>query len=278
MPLVAMRELLRAAKGIHSTVAAFNVANLEMVQGVVGAAEAHGQSLVMQIAQCRLDTAPLPLIGRAMVAAAQEAGVPVAVHFDHGLTLDAIHQALDLGFTSVMYDGSTLPLEENIERTLEVTALASRYGAGVEGEVGRVGRGEDGGEARMAYSDPEDALRYARATGVDALAVAIGNAHGIYEGAPELHYEILTAITAQNDTPLVLHGGTGISADNFRRLIRSGMRKINIGTAGFQAAARAARTTEGDDIFEVSRRQIAAAARVVTEHLRIFGIICEGER
>ena len=150
--------------------------------------------------------------------------------------------------------------------------LARSYGASVEAEIGSLGRTETGEETMASYTSPEDAVRFARETGVDALAVAIGNAHGVYAGTPTFHFEVLDAIRAECATPLVLHGGSGSCTDNFRRCIDSGVRKINIATAIFMASARAARSAEKDDWFAISRAMTDAVAEVVMEHIRIFGI------
>ena len=251
-------------------VGAFSVANLEMLQGVVLAAEECGVPVILQIAEGRLGTAPLHMIGPAMLAAARESSLPLAVHLDHGRTLACIEQALDLGFTSVMYDGSHLPLEENIRMTRRVRDLARAKGADVEAEIGSIGRTEEGQAAPAVCADPEECVRFAAETGVDALAVAIGNAHGVYAGAPELRFDILEALQGRMPVPMVLHGGTGISAGDFQRCIALGMRKINIATACFQAAAYAGREAAPGDIFDMSRRMIQATRAATVEHIRIF--------
>jgi len=142
----------------------------------------------------------------------------------------------------------------------------------VEAEIGRVGRTENGQEAPIAYADPGEALRFIRETGVDALAVGIGNAHGVYAAAPKLRFDILEQISGNTSVPLVLHGGTGISPDDFRHAILLGVRKINIATACFQASAMAAHAAQEKNIFDVSRRMTEATAETVLEHLNIFGL------
>ncbi|MBQ4366077.1 MAG: class II fructose-bisphosphate aldolase, partial [Clostridia bacterium] len=179
--LVNMKDLLRDAQRGGYAVGSFSVANMEMVRGVIAAAEEAKAPIILQIAEVRLNHSPLALIGPLMVTAAKTAKVPVAVHLDHGLTLPTIELALSLGFTSVMFDGSHLPLEENIAMTKKVAALAKPCGAAVEAEIGCVGGSEDGSkDIAMRCTDPAQAERFARETGVDALAVAIGNAHGNY--------------------------------------------------------------------------------------------------
>ena len=271
MALANMRDLLRQADAQKRAVGAFNVSTIEMMCGVVKAAEELQTPVILQVAQIRLATTPLPLLGRAMYEAASRAKVPVALHLDHGTTMDCIQLALDLGFTSVMYDGSALSMEDNIARTQDVVRLAEKYGAAVEAEIGSLGRTETGEETVAAYTNPADAIIFAHETHVDALAVAIGNAHGVYAGTPTFHFEVLDAVHAGCDTPLVLHGGTGSSETNFRRCIESGVRKINIATAIFQAAARAVHTVTADNWFAMSRAMTQSVTDVVKEHICIFG-------
>lgn len=266
MALTKMSDLLARRRAVGS----FSVANLEMLQGVVAAAEETGVPVILQIAEGRLGTAPLHLIGPAMLAAARASSLPLAVHLDHGRSLECIEQALSLGFTSVMFDGSHLPLEENIRMTRRIRELAHAQGADVEAEIGSVGRTEEGRAAPAVCADPEDCVRFAAQTGVEALAVAIGNAHGVYVGAPKLRFDILEALEGRMPVPMVLHGGTGISAPDFQRCIALGMRKINIATACFRAAAAAARKAAPGDIFDMSRRMIEATRIAATEHIRIF--------
>ncbi len=272
MSLVHMLELLDHAKKNGRAVGAFSVASLEMIQGVILAAEMANTPVILQIAQARLDTSPLHIIGPAMLAAARAARVDVAVHLDHGLTGECIREAIDLGFTSVMFDGSHLPLAENIAMTKQYVALAHTRGVNVEAEIGRVGRTERGEDAPIAYANPGEALLLIKETKADALAVGIGNAHGVYTATPQLRFDILEQISLGTPVPLVLHGGTGISPEDFRRAISLGVRKINIATACFQAAAIAAHAAEEQNIFDVSRRMIDATAKAALEHLHIFGL------
>ena len=271
MPLVSMTSLLAEAEKENRAVGAFNVSGVEMIYGVTQAAEALNTPVILQVAEKRLATTPLPLLGKAMIAAAERSPLPMAVHLDHGETEDCVRLALDLGFSSVMFDGSLLPTEESIRRTSAMVRLAHDYGATCEGEIGILGRSETGEDTGGRYTDPAEAVFFAGETGVDALAVAIGNAHGVYEGTPVFHFEVLERIREKSDVPLVLHGGTGASRDNFIRCIASGVRKINIATALFQAAARAAQAAE-EDYFAISRAMLAAVRQVTEQHIRIFGI------
>ncbi len=275
MPLANMRDLIAQAGQQQRAVGAFNVSSIEMICGAVQAAEEMHTPIIIQVAQVRLPTTPLAVYGPAMRAAAEQARVPVALHLDHAATMDCIAQALDLGFTSVMYDGSALPLEENIANTKHVVDMAAKYGAAVEAEVGSLGRTEAGEHVKACYTDPEDAVRFAAETRVDALAVAIGNAHGVYAGTPVFHFEVLDAIRQRCATPLVLHGGTGSSEANFRRCIACGVRKINIATAIFMASAHAAQEAAPGGWFAMSGAMTQAVKQTVKEHIAIFGIAKE---
>lgn len=267
MALVNMDILLRDAQAGGYGVGAFNVANMESILGVIAAAEAEQSPVILQVAEIRLPASPLWMIGPMMITAAKHASVPVAVHFDHGVSLEKIDEALALGFTSVMFDGSHLPLDENIRVTNEVIRRARTYGASVEAEVGSVGRAEDGSERAAVCAAPEDCIRFANETGVNALAVAIGNAHGVYEKSPVLRFDVLEALQGVLDTPLVLHGGTGLTDDDFRKMIALGMRKMNIGTAIFAATANG----QGSDLFVKIENTIADVAEVAKRHIRVFG-------
>lgn len=263
-----MRDLLKQARKENKAIGAFSISSTDMILGIISAAEEAGRPVILQIAECRLSTSPLEVIGPAMVAAAKYAKVPVAVHLDHGLTLETVEKALKIGFTSVMIDGSQLSLEENIALTSKVIEMAKPYGAAVEAEIGRVGRTESGEDAPALCASPEDALRFVESAPVDALAVAIGNAHGVYIGTPDLRFDVLEALEGKGMPPMVLHGGTGISDDDFRRCIGLGMNKINIATATFQAVNAAAPGEGG--YFAMAQRMQSAAKEVAEKHIRIF--------
>ena len=218
MPLVNMKDLLLDAQKGGYAVGSFSIANMEMILGVIKAAEETKSPIILQIAEVRLNHSPLHIIGPTMIAAAKGAKVPVAVHLDHGTTLECIQQALDLGFTSVMFDGSHLDVEENIAMTKKVIEMAKPYGAAVEAEIGCVGGSEDGSvDIAMRCTSPEQAKHFYDETNVDALAIAIGNAHGFYKEAPELRFDILEKVRDAVEVPLVLHGGTGIEPEDFIR-------------------------------------------------------------
>ena len=273
--LANLRELLKDAQEKNYAVGSFSVANMEMILGVIKAAEETRSPIILQIAEVRLNHSPLALIGPMMLAAAEEADVPVAVHLDHGTTLDCIRQALDIGFTSVMFDGSHLPLEENIRITKQVVEEAKDYDAAVEAEIGCVGGSEDGSvDIEMHCTSPEQAVKFATETGVDALAIAIGNAHGNYKQEPKLRFDILEKVHASVKTPLVLHGGTGISPQDFIKCHRNGIKKINIATATFDSVEKSAREAyENGKIhsyYDLHTAEINGAYENAKKHMEIF--------
>ncbi len=278
MGLVKMKDLLNQASEQNRAVGAFSVGNLEMVKGAVKAAEEMNTPIILQIAEVRLPHSPLSLMGPMMVEAARNAKVEIAVHLDHGKTIGVLKQALDYGFTSVMMDGSTLPFEENIKKTLEAAQLAGEYGATVEAELGLVGGSEDGStDEGIRCTNPEDAKLFCEKTGVDALAVAIGNAHGNYPVAPRLAFDVLKAIDEKTDVPLVLHGGTGITPEDFRKAVGLGIRKINIATASFDSLTREAEKylkSEGrHDYFGLNEAMVQGVYENVKQHIKIFNCV-----
>lgn len=275
MPLVPMKELLTRAEKQNCAVGAFSVGNMEMVRGVLRAAQEKNQPVILQIAEKRLASSPLALMAPMMVSAAKNASVDVAVHLDHGLTVACVKEALQYGFTSVMLDASLLPFDENISITKEVVAMAAAYGATTEAELGVVGGNEgDTAKHEIQCTDPQKAKEFVERTGVDALAVAIGNAHGNYPVLPELRFDILQQIRQTVSCPLVLHGGTGMSDFQFRKAISLGIRKINIATASFDALANAAQKylagCDTADYFQLSEEMVRGVAANVARHLQIF--------
>ncbi len=274
--LVNMRELLEDAEIGNYAVGSFSVANMEMVLGVLKAAEELNAPVILQIAEVRLKQSPLEIIGPLMVAAAENASTPVAVHFDHGKTIEKITEALDIGFTSVMFDGSHLPLEENIEMTKKVILTAEEYDAAVEAEIGCVGGSEDGSEdIAINCTKPDDAVRFEKETGVDALAIAIGNAHGNYKSTPKLRFDILKQVDDMTDTPLVLHGGTGISPEDFVKCSKTGIKKINIATATFDSVENNVREAYKNGnikgYYDLHEAEIEGAYKNAKRHILIFG-------
>lgn len=271
-----MSKILECADKKGCAAGAFSVGNMEMVMGAVRAAEELNTPIILQIAEKRLDYSPIELMAPMMVAAAKNSSVDIAVHLDHGITLECIDKALELGFSSVMLDASLLSFEDNIEMTKKVVEKAGRYSATVESELGVVGGNEgDTAEHKILCTDPDKAKEFSEKTGIDCLAVAIGNAHGNYPTLPELRFDILDKINKTVDIPLVLHGGTGMTADMFRKAIDLGIRKINIATASFDALADSAKKYSDShdgkpDYFALSSAEANAVYENVKKHIEIF--------
>lgn len=239
--LVNLVEILKIAEEKKCAVGAFNTPNLECVNAVLGAAERLNVPVIISHAELHEEVSPLKKIGPVMVEAAKAARVPVCVHLDHCETLSYMQEALDIGFTGVMYDGSTLPYEENLENTKKAVSMAKHYNCGVEAELGALASRE-GGAANASgpvYTDPEEAVVFCRETGIDALAPSFGTAHGIYKAKPVLDLERVRVIAEKTGLPLVMHGGSGVSPEDYRTGIKNGLRKINyysyMSKAGTQA-------------------------------------------
>ena len=251
--LVSLNEIMALAEQKNCAVGAFNTPNLECITAVLNAAEELNVPVILSHAQLHEDVAPLAVIGPVMVAAAKSAKVPVCVHLDHCETLDYMAEALKLGFTGVMYDGSALPYEENAANTRTAVAMAREYGANVEAEIGTLASRE-GGDANAAgpvYTDPELAVKFCTETGIDALAPSFGTAHGIYKAKPVLDLDRVKVISEKTGLPLVMHGGSGVSDEDYRTAIHNGIRKINyysyMAKAGVSAVQ--AMLAEGDVTF-----------------------------
>lgn len=273
MSLTPVTPLLQAARSENKAVGAFNVGNMEMLMGVIKAAETANTPVIIQVAEKRLNHSPLSLVGPMMVGAAGKAGVDIGVQLDHGFDAGIIHAAIDYGFTAVMFDGSALSLTENIIRTKEIVDFSRRQSVEVEAEIGTLGGSEGGPVHQIRYSDPEEARRLVEQTGCSSLAVAIGNAHGHYRGNPHLNFEVLEKIAAQVSVPLVLHGGSGLSEQDFRKAICLGIRKINIATAGFEALVRNAEDAcrrPDNNYFKLSEAMVQGVYENTLKHINIF--------
>lgn len=272
---VTLKTLLDRAEQENSAVGCFTVPNMEILMATISAAEEKQTPIVIQIAEGRLAHSPLHYLGPMMVHAAEEAKVPICVHLDHGLTEDIIRQALDLGFSSVMYDGSRNAIAENIAKTQRITELARQYGASVEAEIGSIGGKEatDNVET-VQYTSLEDVKRFSNECDVDALAVAIGNAHGHYKGTPKLNMPLLQQLARASAFPLVLHGGSGISAEQFRACIDHGIRKINIATgvldAYVEGLREALKNNPSCTFYQVNEYGRKHAQEEVKRHITVF--------
>ncbi len=277
--LIPFREITRDALRRRYAVGAFNCLSVENVMGAVAAAEELHSPIILQLAEVQFPEAPMELMAPVFLRAARDAKVPVAVHLDHGRSIETCIRAVREGFTSVMFDGAELPFEENAEQTRLVVRLAHAAGVDVEAELGRVGDTGFGGEGTAAaaadvFTDVEESARFIARTETDALAIAIGNLHGRYTATPRLNIARLREIHARNAVPLVLHGGSGTSEEDFKACIRNGICKINVATAIQIAAAEAVAEylARGGSpgYIGIKRRIIEASQRAVAEHIRLF--------
>lgn len=274
--LVNLNDILYKAQREHYAVGLFNAIDSEMLQSTIDAAEELDSPIIIGTAEVLLPYGKLKLIAPSMISMAEKAKVPVVVHFDHGLTFDACMEALRLGFSSVMFDGSAADIKSNLKETAEVVRIAHAMGASVEGEIGHVGEGISGDNAQTdSYTTPKEAMDFLSETGVDALAIAIGTAHGVYKTKPKLDLERLKAIRENVDTPLVLHGGSGLSDEDFRNTVRDGITKINIFTDLCTAGLNAMREgiAENKDYLTIRDMRYNAIKQAVKNKITLFGSV-----
>lgn len=286
--LVTLKEILDIAEKKNIAVGSFNCPNLEALEAIIGAAEENQLPVIIQFAQCHEPWLKLSLIGPIMVEMAKKASVPVCVHLDHGETLEYLQQALDLGFTGIMYDGSTLPYEENLANTKKAVAMAAKTGVSVEAELGSMGRRESGlGDKSGAedetkiYTDPEQAKIFVQESGIDALACSFGTTHGIYLKEPRLNFDVVRNVRKlTGGIPVVMHGGSGVSHEDYHKAVKAGVRKINYFTymdkAGGNAAAEALKKLKpGEPAFfsTVSMAAREAMKEDVSAAMKTFALI-----
>ena len=240
--LVNLKEILEIAEKEKKAIGMFNATGFDSLQAVIVAAEELNQPVIIAHAEVHNVYNDISMVGPAMVAVAQNAKVPVCVHLDHGISLDMIYKALRLGFTSVMIDASALPYEENLAVTKKVVEMAHAMNVSVEAELGRLVTGEAGSgethtemKAEDYYTDADEAKAFVEETGVDALAIAFGTAHGFYTAQPKLDFSVIERVAKATGVPLVMHGGSGLADDVIRKVVSSGINKINI-NSDLQAA------------------------------------------
>lgn len=270
--------LLRAAREGGYALGAFNVYNLEGARAVVAAAEAARSPALLQLLPGAIRHGGPPLVALCL-AAARDAAVPMCVHLDHSASPDEIRAALDAGIPSIMADGSSLAFEDNVAFTREMSELAHARGAAIEAELGRLTGTEDGmpvADVEAKMTDPAQAADFVARTRIDALAVCIGNAHGPYRGEPRLEFERLTAIRKAAAVPLVLHGASGLPADQVRRATALGVCKYNVNTEVRAAYLRALAAHPGADLLDLMREAIEAMRDVVTAKIKLFGSAGKG--
>ena len=260
-------------------VGAFNAINMEIVQAIIESAVEERSPVIIQASQGAIKYAGLDFIVAMVKAAAESADVPVVLHLDHGTDFDQVMRCIRRGFSSVMIDGSRLPLEENISITKKVLEVARAVGVSVEAELGKIGGTEDDisvSERDALFTDPQEAKTFIEETGVDALAVAIGTAHGVYKGEPRLDFPRLKKIKELTDVPIVLHGSSGVPDDAIRKAVELGVSKINIDTDIRQAFVGRAVAYMKENPDNIDPRKLLAPAKeeakkIIREKMRLFG-------
>jgi fructose-bisphosphate aldolase class II len=283
MALINMKDLLVHAQQNKYAVGAFNITNFDFIDYILDAAVESNSPVILQLAEAHFRYLNLEDIAPAVISAAKNVNIPVCIHLDHGKSLKTMVRAIRAGFTSIMYDGSEHPLEENLKGTKEVVKIAHSVDVSVEGELGNVGGEVVGVEAAIPHTSSkelftkvEDAVYFARESGLDTLAISIGNVHGLYKGDPELDFERLEAIRDAVGIPLVLHGGSGISDDDFKKAISLGICKINFYTGISQAAVAKVHKFIEEHPGSISYPDLAELAmteikNVVKDRMEVFG-------
>ena len=275
--LVNMNDVLLPAKAEGYGVGFFNAVNVEMARAIIETAEELGAPVMVGTAEILLPAMELERVAEYLIPMAEKASVPVCVHYDHGLTFERCMEALKLGFTSIMYDCSTAPYEGNVEKVARMVEICHAMGATVEGELGHVGDNAGAGKLEKPsdyFTQPDAAENFVSRTGIDSLAVAVGNAHGDYAFPPKLDFERIRVISERTGIPLVLHGGSGLSDDDFHKAVKLGVSKINIftdidkaGRAGVEKGLREGAKT----MMQLIPYEIEAMKEVVSEKIRLFG-------
>lgn len=270
--LVNFKDILADAKKNKYGVGLFNTVNLEMAKGVLAAAEELRAPVIIGSAEVLLNCSELQELADMLKPMAERATVPVVLHLDHGLTEERVKEAISLGFTSVMYDCSSKPYEENKKCLADIVKLAHANNITVEGELGHVGSNANAADHNI-YTDPMQAKEFAEETGVDALAVAIGTAHGVYKEKPVLDIGRLKEIADVVDVPLVLHGGSGLTDDDFRNVIKNGISKVNIFTDINTALCKYIHDnwTENLGYTKLIPGAVEAVKQVVMNKIKLFG-------
>ena len=279
--LVNLKEILKIAEQEKKAIGMFNATGFDSLQAIIKAAEELNEPVIIAHAEVHNVYNDISLTAPAMVAMAQNAKVPVCVHFDHGVSLDMIYKAFRLGFTSVMIDASALPYEENLKVTKQVTDIAHSIGVSVEAELGRLVKAEAGskegalaGKPEDYYTRPEEAEHFAKATGIDALAIAFGTSHGFYNAQPKLDYDVIKNCAKSTGLPLVMHGGSGVDPAGYRASIESGIRKINyysyMSKAGFNAAKKVIEAGNTNYLHDVEYAAMLAMKEDVKTAIKVF--------
>lgn len=279
MPLVSMNAFLPEAKAGRFAVGQFNLNNLEFAQAIVEAAEEERSPFIFGVSEGALKYMGIEFTVAIARAAAEKSGLPIALHLDHGSSFEVAMKCIRAGFTSIMFDGSHYPFEENVRLTKEIVKVAHAMGVSVEGELGTIGGVEDDlsvDEEDAHLAKPEEAIRFYEETGVDCLAIAVGTAHGMYKGEPKIRFDIIEKVAGAIPVPIVLHGGSGVPDDMIRRAIQCGVGKINVNTENQVACTQTIREIlEKNPKLYDPRKYLGPAKdamkEVVRSKIRLFG-------
>lgn len=279
MPLVPMTAFLEDAKKNKYAVGQFNLNNLEFTQAITEAAKAEKSPVIFGVSEGAMKYMGIEYTVAMARAAAESAGIPIALHLDHGSSFEVVMKCIRAGFSSVMFDGSHHPFEENIRLTKQVVEAAHAVGVSVEGELGTIGGVEDDldvAEEDAALAKPEEAIRFWQETKVDYMAIAVGTAHGMYKGEPKIHFDIIEEVAKNIEAPIVLHGGSGVPDEAIREAIKRGVGKINVNTENQVACTETIRKILAEKPNEIDPRKYLGPAReaikqTVIEKIRLFG-------
>ena len=271
--LVSFKEILDIAEKGEFAIPAFNVYNMETVMGVIKAAEEMRAPIILQNYSRLFTNGEGYYCAPIIIAAAEKATVPVCFHLDHGASEVEVMRAVRSGATGIMIDKSTLSLEENVAETKRIADLCNAIGIKIEGELGHIGAASNGDEASTDYTTVEDAVKYVEETGVAALAIMVGTAHGRYKKAPKLAIDRIAEIHKAVDAALVLHGGSGVPDEEIKAAIKAGIRKINFGTdlcyAFLDKVFESSRENVGIDLF--MKDAVASVKDFAIEKLKLLG-------
>ena len=291
--LVNLRDICGIAEQNNMAIAAFNTPSLEAVRAAIDAAEATGYPVIIQHAECHDDITPLDVMGPAMVALAERSTAQVCVHLDHCENLSYMRRALEMGFNGAMFDGSALPYEQNIANSSRAAAMCARFDCGLEFELGSLGAREgdileDGsaapeGGSGATYTDPDQALDFVASTGLDILACSFGTVHGLYRGEPQLSFEVLDQIRNRVEIPLVMHGGSGVSDEDYHKAIDAGIRKINYYPYGVKYAGetvcdlvQSRRANDSNAVVYWHDMTTAAYKRLLEDFTQVIRVFANG--
>ncbi len=274
--LVTLKKILNTAKLKNYAIAGFNVFGYEDAISVVRAAEQLDMPVILMTNVDAIKHIPVDILGKMLVDIAHNASVEVCVHLDHGKSFEVVMSALKAGYSSVMYDGSQLPLDENIKKTKRVVDIAKYYNVSVEGEIGSVGYSDPTIKAKSLYTNPAEAKRFVEETGVDAVAVAIGTLHRMEAQEANIQFELLEEIEKKVDIPLVLHGSTGVRNEDLKALARTNISKVNIGTAlrmafGHTMRNELIKNPQEFDRLNLFKKSMVEVEKVALEKMMILG-------